>query len=153
MADEPMRFMIEDARLIFRNFAGKEGKFNQEGQRSFAVILDDETARVMEKDGWNVRYLEPREEGEEPTPYITVAVNFKVKPPRITIITSTARTVLTEENVAILDWADIRTCDLVANASFWEVNGKTGIKAYLKTMFVTIEEDELERKYSTLEES
>lgn len=152
MADEPMRFQIENARLIFRNFTGKEGRFNQEGQRSFAVILDDETATLMEKDGWNVRYLESREEGEENTPYITIAVNFKIKPPRITMITSTSRTVLTEDNVAVLDWADIRNCDLIANASFWEVGGKTGIKAYLKTMFVTIEEDELERKYAVMED-
>jgi hypothetical protein len=29
----------------------------------------------------------------------------------------------------------------------WDVNGKTGVKAYLKTLFVTIDEDALELKY------
>jgi hypothetical protein len=47
-----------------------------------------------------------------------------------------------------LDWADIRTCDLIARAYEWTVNGKTGVKAYLQSMFITIEEDALERKYA-----
>lgn len=151
MADDVMTFKVEDARLIFRNFSGKEGQFNREGDRNFAVILDDVTAKQMLEDGWNVRYLASREEGEEDTPYITVAVNFKNKPPRIVMITSTARTQLNEDSVSVLDWADIRTCDLIARAYEWAVNGKTGIKAYLQTMFITIEEDELERKYAVME--
>jgi hypothetical protein len=152
MADDAKTFMVEDARLVFRNFSGKEGQYNREGDRNFAVILDDSTAKVMQKDGWNVRFLASREDGEEDTPYIQVAVNFKNRPPRVVMITSTARTHLGEDEISVLDWADIRTCDLIARAYEWEVNGKSGIKAYLQSMFVTIEEDALERKYALQEE-
>jgi len=150
MSEEANTFMIEGARLVFRNFAGAEGQYNREGDRNFSVILDDETASRMLADGWNVKYLSPREGDEDAveTPYIQVTVSFKNRPPNIMLITSAGRTHLSEDNVAILDWADIRTCDLVARAYEWTVNGKSGIKAYLKTMFITIEEDELERKYA-----
>ncbi len=146
--DDAKTFMVEDARLVFRNFSGKEGQYNREGDRNFAVILDAKTAKVMLKDGWNVKYLDSREEGEEDTPYIQVAVNFNHRPPRVVMITSTARTNLTEESVDVLDWAEIRTADLIARAYDWTVNGKSGTKAYLQSLFVTIEEDALERKYA-----
>jgi hypothetical protein len=152
MAEEAKTFMVEDARLVFRNFSGKEGQFNREGDRNFSVILDEDTAQLMLKDGWNVKYLASREEGEEDTPYIQVAVNFNNRPPRVVMITSTARTHLGEDQISVLDWADIRTCDLIARAYEWTVNGKSGIKAYLQSMFVTIEEDALEKKYAIHEE-
>jgi hypothetical protein len=148
MADDAKTFMIEDARIIFRNFSGKEGQYNREGDRNFAVVLPPETAELMIKDGWNVRVLEAREEGDEPTPYISVAVNFNNRPPRVVLLTSTTRTQLDENSVELLDWADIRTADLIARGYDWNVNGKSGTKAYLQSLFVTIEEDALERKYS-----
>ena len=148
MADDVKTFMVEDARLVFRNFSGKEGQYNREGDRNFSVILDEKAATAMLKDGWNVKFLASREEEEADTPYIQVAVNFNNRPPRVVMITSTARTHLNEESIAVLDWADIRTCDLIARAYDWTVNGKSGTKAYLQSMFITIEEDELERKYA-----
>lgn len=154
--DEAKTFLIEDAQIIFRNFEGKEGKYNRKGDRNFTVILDEVVAQQMEKDGWNVKYLNPREEdaaeGALPKPIIQVAVNFENRPPQITMITSVGRNRIHEDSVDVLDFADIRTVDLLARGFDWDVNGKSGTKAYLKTMFVTMEEDELERKYASAEE-
>lgn len=150
MADDRQSFMIEDAELIFRNFEGREGLYNTKGSRNFAVKLTEDMAQKMLSDGWNVKWPKPGDEAEEDTrsPYIQIQVGYKIRPPHIVMITSTARTSLTEDNVEVLDWANIETADLIAVASKWEVNGKTGIKAYLKSLFVTIEEDALERKYA-----
>lgn len=148
MADEAKTFKIEDATIVFRNFAGKEGQYNREGDRNFCVILPDDVADRMLADGWNVRHLDAREEGDDPTPYIAVSVNFNNRPPRVVMLTSTTRTQLDESSVEILDWADVKTADLIARGYDWTVNGKSGTKAYLQSLFITIEEDELERKYA-----
>jgi len=148
MPDEAKTFKIEDATVIFRNFAGKEGQYNREGERNFCVILPEDVGTQMLADGWNVRHLDPRDEGDVATPYIAVSVNFNNRPPRVVMLTSTTRTQLDESSVEILDWADFKTVDLIARGYDWSVNGKSGTKAYLQSLFVTIEEDELERKYS-----
>lgn len=151
MAETSATFMVENAEIIFRNFEGKEGQYNRKGDRNFGVILDPDVAAQMEEDGWNVKYLKPREEGDEPTPYIQVSVKFDIRPPRIVTISSSGKTQLDEDSVEILDWADMAKVDLIARAYNWEVNGKTGMKAYLKSMFITLEEDELEKKYAYLD--
>lgn len=144
-------FMVEDAQLIFRNFEGKEGQYNAKGNRNFAVILPPDVAEQMLRDEWNVKYLEAREEGDEAIPYITVAVNFKNRPPRVVMMTSRSRVNLDEDTVEVLDWANIEKADLICRSYFWEVGGKTGYKAYLQSLFVTIEEDALEQKYAVNE--
>lgn len=144
---------IEDARIVFRNFAGREGQFNREGDRNFAVLLDDpKLVKVLQKDGWNIKFLRAREEGDEEQPYLQVSVNFDGRPPKVAIITSRGRTNLGEREVEMLDWADIRQCDLIVRPYHWNVNGKSGIKAYLQSLFATIEEDELELKYADIDD-
>lgn len=141
---------LENVRIIFRNFEGKEGQYNRAGDRNFAVVLPWEVADAMAADGWNVKYPKPRGDEEEDNrePYLPVTVGFKGRPPRIVTITSRGRTELTEDNVDILDWVDIANVDLVIRPYEWEVNGRSGVKAYLKSMYVTIDEDELDRKYA-----
>src|SRR4051812_15216958 len=57
--------VMEGVRLVFRNFEGKEGPYNQEGSRSFGVILPEDIGEQMLTDGWNVKRLNPSEEEKE----------------------------------------------------------------------------------------
>lgn len=148
----PETVVMEGVRIIFRNFKGAEGMYNREGDRNFAVCIDDKLAKTMEKDGWNVKYLKARDEDESDQAYLQVSVKYGNRPPRVVMITSRGRTDLDEEAVDILDWVDISNVDLIIRPYEWAVNGNTGVKAYLKSLFITIDEDELELKYSDVPE-
>lgn len=148
MAERP-KIVVENANLTWRNFAGAKKKYNAEGLRNFCVMLDDDTAQRMEADGWSVKYTTPKEEGDIPQPFIKVNVKYDFKPPQIVMITSKARTLLTEDTVEVLDYAELKIVDFVAVGSDWKMDdGRTGMSAYLKTMFVTLDEDELQLKYA-----
>ena len=144
------KITIESAQLAFRNFAGKEDKYNPAGSRNFCVLLAPDVAKTLLLDGWNVRQLNPREEGDVPQDYMSVAVKYDFRPPKIVLVSESTgiKTFLDADTVHILDWADIKNVDLMINPYHWEVNNKSGIKAYLKKMFVILEEDELEKKYA-----
>src|SRR5580765_8598345 len=110
MAEKKPQIIIEDAELLYENFSGKEKKWNLEGQRNFCVYLDEDTAKQMKEDGWNVRLREGREEGEPDKPYLQISVGYQKNPPHIVLIASTGRTLITEENVSVLDMIDMETC-------------------------------------------
>jgi len=142
--------VIEDAKIIFRNFSGKESTYNRAGDRNFCAIIDDEEmAKNLIDDGWNIHQFKEREDGETPDHYIQVAVNFNNIPPSINLVKSSGTmTSIDESSIRELDYAEIKSVDLIIRPYSWEVNGKTGVKAYLKTMYVTIEEDQFASKYT-----
>lgn len=151
---------IQDAKLIFKNFQGKETQYNDKGNRNFGVLLDDQLAEQLERDGWKVRYLNPREDDPEQyqQPWLSVKVKFGLYPPVVVLITSKGKKRLDEETVDQLDWSIIKTCDLIIRPyNYPAVVGKNsdiirpgGIAAYLKAIYVTIQEDELALKYGNI---
>lgn len=145
--NRPENLVIEDAKLIFRNFAGREGKYNKDHKKTFGVMINPEDVENLRNVGWNVKELLPRTPDEEPRYYITAQARFDNFPPKVILITQKAKTPLDGESVASLDYAEIRTVDLILSPSYWEYGGKSGYTAYLKTMYVAIEEDEFAAKY------
>lgn len=144
---------INDTRIFFRNFAGKEGPYNRAGDRNFCVEVPEEQARELEEQGWNIKWREPREEGDAPQAHMKVSVRFDNYPPSIYQVTSNRKTRLNERTIDNLDWADILNVDLAIRPYNWEVNGMKGKKAYVKFMYVTIDEDCYADKYADIPSS
>lgn len=159
--------VMEGVRLVFKNFSGRETQYNAEGQRNFGVILPDDLAEQMARDGWNVKTLKPREEDKEElpegetgeVPWLPVKMGYgKGKPPVVVMITDRGRTNLTEDTVDMLDWVDIRLddnedpmVDLIVRPYHYNVRGETGISAYLQSLYITIDEDPLAAKYAEMQ--
>lgn len=150
--------VLKNVDIKYRNFAGRAGQYNQHGKRLFSAFLSDEIADEMTKAGWNVKCLIPKEEGDPQQCHLPVEIRFPgkdedMRPPKVVMISSMGRTLLDEETIQLLDFADIKEADLIINPYNWDVNGKQGVKAYLHSLYVTINEDELELKYANVPES
>ena len=149
MANKVDNIVMENAKIIFRNFSGKPSRFNKEGDRNFCVVIEDNALiEKLRNDGWNVKATRPRDPDDDPTFYIPVTVKYDNIPPKIYMITSHNKNLLNEETVGTLDYAEIKNIDIIISPYQWEVNDKFGIKAYCKTMYVTIEEDVFADKYN-----
>ena len=145
---------FENSRIIWKNFSGAPTQINRAGGvRTFNLVLTQDEYEAMLADGWNVKRREPREEGDDPLYHLPVKVSYAGRPPTVVLITSSGRTALDEETIGILDSQLATNIDLIINPYHWDVNGTTGISAYLQTMYFTMEEDDLQRKYGLVEAS
>lgn len=140
---------IEDARIIYRNFAGAPSKFNREGDRNFAVIIPNEEIKdQLVEEGWNVKIKPPREDFDEPFMFMPVKVVFNNRGPAAYVRSGDSVTRLNEETIDMLDEIDISSVDMDIRPYDWEVNGRTGRSAYLQAINVTQNVDRFGARYS-----
>ena len=156
MANRVERILeIPNAHIFYRNFSGVEKKYNPAGSRNFCVEIPEDAMvddvplyQVLLEEGWIVRLMTPRNEGDAPMHYIQVNVSYKNVPPNIWLIAGRRKTRLDEGSVDSLDYAEIKTVDLVINPYNWEPGR---VKAYLKTMYIEIVQDAFADKWAALE--
>ena len=98
----------------------------------------------------NVRFPKDRTEDDTRQPFLQVSVKYDPYPPNINMITASKGTVKLDENaVGLLDDADIENVDVRIRPYNWTLqDGRTGVKAYVKDMYVTVEEDPFAAKYA-----
>ena len=135
---------IDDARITYKNFSGVGDKYNREGDRNFALIIEDqEVADALINDtnkygvGWNVKSKPPREEGDAPFMYMPVKVKFSDYGPNVYLITNGRKNRLDERTIGSLDRIRIAKVDLDIRPYDDVINGKPFRSAYLQSICVT----------------
>lgn len=143
---------IEGANIIWKNFSGERDRFNP-GKRGFSVVIDDAVmADELKQEGWNVkkRLLQEGADPSEQEWTLPVKLNMN-RYTQVWLIVGNHKTLLNEDTVAQLDVVDITDCDLSIRPYEWEMSGRTGITAYVDSMYVTIRENKFAEKYADLD--
>jgi len=147
---------VDARQMMYRNFAGNEGRFNPAGRRSFTLRfnpdpkVDGPLVEQLKADGWNIRDKETRD--GDPMCQLQVFVDFskaKFMPNIKMYRNSDMRGVrITESNADLLDSSEIVSFDVSIRPYQWETApGTSGVKAYVKSMNVVIEYDEIADRY------
>jgi len=139
----PSDLVIEDARLLFTNFAGSPTRFNPGGgKREFSVAIPLNLVEDLEKDGWNVKYRKNADGEFDPErPYLGVKVSYKFRAPAIWLIAGGRKQLMTEDTVGTLDNITIKTADVVIHPSVYDVRGQQGISAYVKELYLVMDDE------------
>ena len=141
--NNPSDLMIEDAKLLFTNFAGSPTRYNSEGgKREFSVALPLNLVEDLETDGWNVKYRKNADGEFDPErPYLSVKVSYKFRAPAIWLITGGRKQLMTEDTVGTLDNITIKSADVVVHPSVYDIRGQQGISAYVKELYVVMDDE------------
>lgn len=163
MPSEEGLIRMEGVKILggrFRNFSGRPTDFHKEGgHRDFAVLIPEDIAEKMSRDGIVVKRTKvynddgDPEEGVEGLPFVKVKVNFSFyRPPMIYMVTSRNTQHLPEDKVDLLDQSDIVDADIVVNHKETVVNGVKHHPIYLRALYANIEEDYFQEKYARIAE-
>ena len=145
---------IDDARIIYRNFAGAASKFNREGDRNFSIVIpDQEMADALVNEGWNVKIKAPREDGDVPFMTLPVKVKFNDRGPNVYLQTGNRMNRLDEDSIACLDQIDIVSVGLDFRPYDWVLyevtkDEKRGRIAYLQSIKVVQDVDRFASRFA-----
>lgn len=151
---ESPKLYLDDVELLprpFMNFAGREGKYNAEGERSFHIRITEEDAQSLKAQGWTkIRLPGPEDLERGYGPSIEVTIRYTKKPPHVVLVTSAGHTELGEKDLDVLEQLEIERMDVAINGYVWENEQGSGIKPYLKTLYAIVAEDPIEARYNAM---
>lgn len=138
----------ENVRLIWTNFAGREGKYNPAGNRNFNIVLEESDAKMLQELGLNVKFHEGRDETEPGIYTLQIKINFKsYNPPEVWMKNSHGNAQLDEESIKMLD--PLVSADAVTESwlSFNLNRYEQFTTAYLQKLLVTVQESDYEARF------
>lgn len=143
----------------YRNFSGRETEWNKAGDRNFVVFLDTDVAKQLESIGAPVQWKPDKYDEGNLRAQMKVHVKYVDRkgqpliPPKVVLISSSAKTPLDANTVGTLDTADLEKSDMILN--IYKNPGTMGPanSVALKTLYATLSEDELDALYSRNDQS
>lgn len=144
---------LENVGVVYKNFTGQKGMYNEEGERSFNIVIDDlQIAEQMLADGFNLKPF--LDEDENVTGHhMNVKLNYKSRrPPRVYRVTDEGRNqlLLNAQTIGMLDSVTINMADLTLGTWYWRESDLPNVTVYCNVMYAHVEEDPLDAKYSDL---
>lgn len=128
-------FEVDNATIKFKNFSGRGGKSNHEGDRSFVWTFDDEDIyNDLLEWGFSPKWKEwiDRTGAEHGEYQLSVKVKYRDgRGPEVHLWSGDDHSLLDEDSIGDLDDMVILRFDFDIRPYDWEVNGATGRKAYL----------------------
>lgn len=145
------KLKIDNADIGFKNFEGREGPYNKNGDRNFVVFLNENTASELDKEGWNIKWPKPNDQidpsEDERNPYLQISVSTDKYPAEVYLVNNNVPIRMSGQEVDMLDWSELEHVDLYIRPYEWTMNGKSGIKAYLEVGYFTIVANPFRDKY------
>lgn len=145
---------IENAELVFKpNFSGEVTEYNRLGYPQFNVRVPDALVESLKADGWNVQAW-PKEPDEDRDQiwHILVTVRYDgYNPPSVFLVAPNGKKTAIDTKEAFtkkMPGTKFSNIDLIIHPYQWEVNGKSGVKAYLQTGYFVIDPDPFADKYA-----
>lgn len=144
------KVLIDDAKITWRNFAGRKDDYNRNGDRMFHVIVDDpDIADELMAHGCNMKIKHSEDRNEPPRMSFKVMVSYRFGEPTVYLKTGKNMRALTEDTIGILDGVDIERVDMdIYFGKEWTISGRTGRTAYLDKIIVIQEEDRFRDRYA-----
>lgn len=149
---------IDDARIIWPNFEGRETMYNRKGDRNFSLIIEDaDVADKLASMGWNIK-IKPGRDADEP-PFMRLDVKIKytkrddgsVNGPKAYLWSGRNRTELDEDSIGCLDHIDRGCVNLDIRPYDWNLpSGKSGRSAYLQSIEVYQNIDRFQAQYESM---
>lgn len=143
---------IENTTFIFRtNFSGdpERDTYGSSERKANIIIPSKEQADELASKGFNVKATTPKNEGDEPTYFVVIRVNYDSEwPPKIYLVSGdTEPRMLDVESIDILDKIYVTNVNAVLSPY---LNPRTNRKSlYVRTMYVEqdIDEDPFASRY------
>lgn len=155
-------YMVDNAQLIWTNFAGNETSMNRGGKRNFNwVIPDPELAQQLAAMGLNVRHRSIRDgvDGEE-FDHLKIDISYEtdkgipieeINPewvPQVYLVDENDYlTLIEKEGLGELDGKIITYALFEFRLYNWTYGNKTGVSAKLKRLFLRVKKDPLAGRF------
>lgn len=151
---------ISDAQIkwAFSHFDGREDTFNAEGDHNFQIILPEGMVPELRQQGWSIREMPGYEEGDPSEFLLKVKISYRFEAPKIYLIKTNPETGVTRKyRCEQRDLADItrrttKKIDVIIKPNFWSHGQSSGITAYVKELYATVEQSRFADRYDDLVE-